>query len=61
MRFAAGVFMAHTTQTQAFLIDTLAIVFVRAHIVFLLCNWADRAWQRTLLLMLSPTFKTLLV
>ena len=71
MLFAAGVLMAHTTQTQGFLIDTLAIVFVCARIVFLLCYWADWAWQRTLawvvglictlLLMLSPTFRTLLV
>ena len=71
MLFAAGVLMAHTTQTQGFVIDTLAIVFVCARIMFLLCYWADWAWQRTLawvvglictlLLMLSPTFRTLLV
>ncbi len=71
MLFAAGVLMAHTTQTQGFVIDTLAIVFVCARIVFLLCYWADWAWQRTLawvvglictlLLMLSPTFRTFLV
>ncbi len=68
--FAAAVLMAHTTQTQGFVIDTLAIVFVCARCVFLLCYWADLAWQRsvawvvgmlcTLLLMLSPTLKTLL-
>lgn len=71
MLFAAAVLMAHTTQTQGFVIDTLAIVFVCARSVFLLCYWADLAWQRsvawvvgmlcTLLLMLSPTFKTLLI
>lgn len=71
MLFAAAVLMAHTTQTQGFVIDTLAIVFVCARCVFLLCYWADLAWQRsvawvvgmlcTLLLMLSPTFKTLLL
>lgn len=71
MLFAAGVLMAHTTQTQGFVIDTLAIVFVCARIMFLLCYWADWAWQRTLawvvglictlLLMLSPTFRTFLV
>ena len=71
MLFSAAVLMAHTTQTQGLLIDTLAIVFVCARIVFLLCYWADRALQRslawvvgmlcTLLLMLSPAFKSLLV
>lgn len=70
MLFAAGVLMAHTTQTQGYLIDWLAIVFVIARVIFLGCYWADLAWQRSLawfvgllcslLLMLSPTFRTLL-
>jgi uncharacterized MAPEG superfamily protein len=69
--FAVGVLMAHTTQTADWLIDGLAIVFVVARIVYLLCYWADLAWQRSLvwviglvcslLLMLSPTFRTVLL
>jgi len=69
--FAVGVLMAHTTQTAGWLIDGLAIVFVVARIVYLLCYWADLAWQRSLvwviglacllLLMLSPTFRTVLL
>lgn len=69
--FAVGVLMAHTTQTQGYLIDGLAIIFVIARVVYLLCYWADLAWQRSLvwfigllcslLLMLSPTFRTLLL
>ncbi|NBF08257.1 MAPEG family protein [Pseudomonas sp. Fl4BN1] len=65
--FAVGVLIAHTTQTQGWLIDTLAITFVVARIVFLLCYLADLTWQRSLvwaigllcslLLMLSPTFR----
>jgi len=69
--FAVGVLMAHTTQTQGWLIDGLAIVFVIARVIYLLCYWADLAWQRSLvwfvgfvcslLLMVSPTFRTALV
>ncbi|NBF01362.1 MAPEG family protein [Pseudomonas sp. Fl5BN2] len=65
--FAVGVLIAHTTQTQGWLIDTLAITFVVARIVFLLCYLADLTWQRSLvwaigllcslLLMLSPIFR----
>ena len=70
MLFAVGVLMAHTTQTQGFLIDWLAIIFVVARVVYLLCYWADLAWQRSLvwliglvcslLLMLSPAFRSAL-
>ena len=69
--FAVGVLMAHTTQTAGWLIDTLAIIFVIARIIYLLCYWADLAWQRSLvwfvglvcslLLMISPTFRTILL
>jgi uncharacterized MAPEG superfamily protein len=69
--FAVGVLMAHTTQTAGWLIDALAIVFVIARIIYLLCYWADLAWQRSLvwfvglvcslLLMISPTFRTILI
>ena len=68
--FAVGVLMAHTTQTAGWLIDGLAVVFVVARVIYLLCYWADLAWQRSLvwciglvcslLLMLSPTFRQLL-
>ncbi|AZD07160.1 putative membrane protein [Pseudomonas chlororaphis] len=71
MLFAIGVLMAHTTQTQGWLIDGLAIVFVITRVIYLLCYWADLAWQRSLvwfigllcslLLMLSPTFRSLLI
>ena len=69
--FAVGVLMAHTTQTAGWLIDGLAIVFVLARVAYLLCYIADLAWQRSLmwligllcslLLMLSPTFRTVLL
>ena len=69
--FAVGVLMAHTTQTAGWLIDTLAIIFVITRIIYLLCYWADLAWQRSLvwfvglvcslLLMISPTFRTILL
>ncbi|MFW0756645.1 MAPEG family protein [Pseudomonas sp. H11T01] len=69
--FAVGVLMAHTTQTAGWLIDGLAIIFVIARIIYLVCYWADLAWQRSLiwfvglvcslLLMISPTFRTVLV
>jgi uncharacterized MAPEG superfamily protein len=69
--FAVGVLMAHTTQTAGWLIDSLAIIFVIARIIYLLCYWADLAWQRSLvwlvglicslLLMISPTFRTVLL
>jgi uncharacterized MAPEG superfamily protein len=69
--FAVGVLMAHTTQTAGWLIDTLAIIFVVTRIIYLLCYWGDWAWQRSLvwiiglvcslLLMISPTFRTVLL
>ena len=69
--FAVGVLMAHTTQTAGWLIDTLAIIFVITRVIYLLCYWADLAWQRSLvwffglvcslLLMISPTFRTILL
>lgn len=69
--FAVGVLMAHTTQTAGWLIDTLAIIFVITRIIYLLCYWGDLAWQRSLvwfvglvcslLLMISPTFRTVLL
>lgn len=71
MIFAVGVLMAHTTQTAGWLIDTLAIIFVITRIIYLLCYWGDLAWQRSLvwfvglvcslLLMISPTFRTILI
>jgi len=69
--FAVGVLMAHTTQTAGWLIDGLAMTFVIARVIYLLCYWADLAWQRSLvwciglvcslLLMLSPTFRSVLL
>ena len=69
--FAVGVLMAHTTQTSGWLIDALAIIFVIARVLYLLCYWADLAWQRSLvwfvglvcslLRMISPTFRTILL
>ena len=69
--FSVGVLMAHTTQTAGFLIDALAIIFVVARVIYLLLYWYDLAWQRTLvwsvglvvslLLMLSPAFRQVLV
>lgn len=69
--FAVGVLMAHTTQTAGWLIDALAIIFVIARVIYLLCYWGDLAWQRSLvwfvglvcslLLMISPTFRSILL
>jgi uncharacterized MAPEG superfamily protein len=69
--FAVGVLMAHTTQTAGWLIDTLAIIFVITRGIYLVCYWSDLAWQRSLvwfvglvcslLLMISPTFRTVLL
>ncbi|MGE8101044.1 MAPEG family protein [Pseudomonas fluorescens] len=71
MLFAVGVLMAHTTQTAGWLVDVLAVIFVIARVIYLLCYWADLAWQRSLvwfvglvcsfLLMLSPTLRTVLL
>jgi uncharacterized MAPEG superfamily protein len=69
--FAVGVLMAHTTQTAGWLIDLLAIIFVITRVIYLLCYWGDLPWQRSLvwfigfvcslLLMISPTFRTVLL
>ncbi|MGF0236821.1 MAPEG family protein [Rhodococcus sp. IEGM1300] len=69
--FAVGVLMAHTTQTVGWLIDLLAIIFVIARVIYLLCYWRDLPTARSLvwlvglicslLLMISPTFKTILL
>ncbi|GGK05843.1 MAPEG family protein [Pseudomonas matsuisoli] len=65
--FVAGVLIAHVTQTQGWLIDTLAIVFLVSRIAYLALYLANLAWQRTvvwlvgifccLLLMLSPLLR----
>ena len=62
--FAVGVLMAHVTQTHGVLVDVLAVIFVVARVLYLLCYWADLHWQRSLvwgvgllcslLLMLTP-------
>ncbi|MCP1420297.1 putative MAPEG superfamily protein [Pseudomonas laurylsulfativorans] len=69
--FAVGVLMAHTTQTAGWLIDLLAIIFVISRVIYLVCYWKDLTWQRSmvwlvgficsLLLMISPTFRTILL
>lgn len=71
MLFAVGVLMAHTTQTAGWLIDCLAIIFVVSRVIYLVCYWKDLAWQRSmvwlvglicsLLLMISPAFRTILL
>ena len=71
MLFAVGVLMAHTTQSVGWLIDALAIIFVIARIVYLWFYLADLPALRSpvwciglvcsLLLMISPTFRTLLL
>jgi uncharacterized MAPEG superfamily protein len=65
--FMAGVFVAHTTQTQGFLIDGIAIVFVIARLIYLGCYLGDippvrsLAWfvgfVCSLVLMLSPLLR----
>jgi uncharacterized MAPEG superfamily protein len=67
--FSAGVFVAHTTQTQGFLIDGIAIVFVIARLVYLGAYLGDvppvrsLAWfvglVCSLVLMLSPLLRWL--
>ena len=69
--FAVGVLMAHTTQTAGWLIDTLAIIFVISRIFYLWFYLADIPKLRSLvwlvglvcslLLMISPTFRTVLL
>ncbi|WP_271411858.1 MAPEG family protein [Pseudomonas sp. Q1-7] len=62
--FAAGVLMAHVTQTQGWFVDLLAILFVVSRVLYLFLYWNDRATLRSLVwvvgllcclvLMLSP-------
>jgi uncharacterized MAPEG superfamily protein len=62
--FAAGVLMAHTTQTQGWFVDLLAIIFIVSRVIYLFLYWNDKASLRSLvwvvglvcclLLMLSP-------
>ncbi|WP_439862171.1 MAPEG family protein [Pseudomonas sp. MBLB4136] len=62
--FAVGVLMAHVTGSHGVLVDGLAVTFVVARALYLLCYWADLHWQRSvvwavgllcsLMLMLSP-------
>jgi uncharacterized MAPEG superfamily protein len=64
--FAAGVLMAHVSHVNGMLVDWLAIIFVVARGLYLLCYWIDLHWQRSLvwsigllcslLLMLSPAW-----
>lgn len=46
--FAVGVLMAHVTDTRGLLVDGLAVTFVVARVLYLLCYWADWHWQRSL-------------
>jgi uncharacterized MAPEG superfamily protein len=65
--FSAGVFVAHTTQTQGFLIDWIAVIFVIARLIYLGAYLADipnvrsPAWfvglVCSLVLMLSPLLR----
>ena len=62
--FAAGVLMAHTTDTRGWLIDLLALVFIVSRVIYLFLYWNDIHLLRSLvwvvglvcclLLMLSP-------
>lgn len=62
--FAAGVLVAHVTQSQGALVDGAALLFVLARVLYVVLYWVDLAWQRSLvwvvglacslLLMLSP-------
>ncbi|WP_249672466.1 MAPEG family protein [Pseudomonas abieticivorans] len=71
MLFAVGVLMAHTTQTQGYLIDLLAIIFVISRVIYLFLYWNDKPSARSavwvvgilcsLLLMLSPVYRYLVM
>ncbi|AYF87278.1 MAPEG family protein [Pseudomonas sp. JS3066] len=62
--FAAGVLMAHVTQTHGWFVDLLAIIFIVSRVLYLFLYWNDNASPRSLvwavglicclLLMLSP-------
>ena len=65
--FAAGVLVAEVTHTQGWLVDTIALVFLLARVIFILCYLADKPAPRSaawtvgllcsLLLMLSPALR----
>lgn len=46
--FAAAVFMATSASVVGAWTDMLAIIFVVARVLYLICYWADWHWQRTL-------------
>ena len=58
-------------RTLLFVFLVLAIIFVISRIIYLLCYWGDLAWQRSLvwfvgfvcslLLIISPTFRSILL
>jgi uncharacterized MAPEG superfamily protein len=62
--FAAGVLVAHVTQTQGWFVEALALLFVVTRVLYLFLYWNDKATLRSLvwgvgllcclLLMLSP-------
>ncbi|MGH8434270.1 MAG: MAPEG family protein [Pseudomonas sp.] len=62
--FAAGVLMAHVTQTHGRLVDLLAVFFVVSRVLYLFLYWNDKHQLRSLvwvagllcclILMLSP-------
>ncbi|MDH4560997.1 MAPEG family protein [Pseudomonas sp. BN411] len=62
--FAAGVLVAHVTQSQGWFVDLLAIAFIVSRVLYLFLYWNDKASLRSLvwgvglvcslLLMLSP-------
>ena len=69
--FAVAVLMAHTSQTQGWLVDALAIVFVIARVIYLPLYWNDKSSARSLvwlvgltcslLLMLSPLYRQIVL
>jgi uncharacterized MAPEG superfamily protein len=46
--FAAGVLMAHVTQTQGWFVDLLAIIFIVSRVLYLFLYWIDKASLRSL-------------
>lgn len=69
--FAVAVLMAHTTQTQGWLIDLLAILFVITRVLYLFLYWNDKSSPRSLvwlvglictfLIMLSPVYRQIVM
>ena len=69
--FAVAVLMAHTTQTQGWLIDLLAIIFVVARVLYLFFYLNDKASLRSLvwtvgvvcslLIMISPVYRQIVM